>query len=65
MDQLMCMKCGEFLLAVLEDGELVPEGEDRCPECGRAEFEDVGEWHRSYTSNSATPQQSTPVFTVR
>lgn len=43
MDRLMCVTCGEFLLAVRKDGELVLASGESCPECGGTEFQDVGE----------------------
>lgn len=41
MKQVMCIGCGEFVLAIPERGELVPAGENRCPKCGGTEFEQV------------------------
>lgn len=39
MASLMCLSCGEFVRAFPDDGSLVPF-DDRCPNCGGAEFKD-------------------------
>lgn len=39
MNLLMCLTCGEFVNAVVEDGTLVPMKE-ACPHCGGTRFRD-------------------------
>jgi predicted RNA-binding Zn-ribbon protein involved in translation (DUF1610 family) len=37
MELTMCLSCGEFVHAVKDDGEFVPNT-DECPDCGGSEF---------------------------
>jgi predicted nucleic acid-binding Zn-ribbon protein len=42
MEMAMCRSCGEFTMALMEDGKRVPRA-DECPECGGTEFRDIHE----------------------
>jgi predicted RNA-binding Zn-ribbon protein involved in translation (DUF1610 family) len=40
MEQLMCVACGEFVSARVEEGRKVPLRSE-CPACGGTEFKDT------------------------